>query len=88
MNSINLVSAANTEGRIDVGEATGSTEMLMFIYDLAPGQARLPITTSTTRSGSSSSRGRSWCARRMGSTQSIVASSSASRPVRKERTRS
>ena len=42
MNSINLVSAANTEGRIDVGEATGSTEMLMFIYDLAPGQGSSP----------------------------------------------
>ena len=42
MNSINLVSAANTGGRIDVGEATGSTEMLMFIYDLAPGQGSSP----------------------------------------------
>jgi len=42
MNSIYLVSAANTEGRIDVGEATGSTEMLMFIYDLAPGEGSSP----------------------------------------------
>ena len=42
MNSINLLSAANTGGRIDVGEATGSTEMLMFIYDLAPGQGSSP----------------------------------------------
>ena len=42
MNSVNLISAANTGGRIDVGEATGSTEMLMFIYDLAPGQGSSP----------------------------------------------
>src|SRR5262249_39206035 len=42
MNSINLISAANTDGRIDVGEATGSTEMLMFVYDLAPGQGSSP----------------------------------------------
>src|SRR5262245_37491897 len=42
MNSINLINAANTGGRIDVGEATGSSEMLMFIYDLAPGQGSSP----------------------------------------------
>ena len=42
MNSINLVSAENPGGRIDVGEATGSTEMLMFIYDLAPGESSSP----------------------------------------------
>jgi hypothetical protein len=29
-------------GRIDVGQATGSTEILMFIYDLAPGQSSSP----------------------------------------------
>jgi uncharacterized cupin superfamily protein len=29
-------------GRIDVGQATGSTETLMFIYDLAPGQSSSP----------------------------------------------
>jgi uncharacterized cupin superfamily protein len=42
MNSINLISAENTGGRIDVGRATGSTETLMFIYDLAPGQSSSP----------------------------------------------
>jgi uncharacterized cupin superfamily protein len=42
MNSINVISAENTGGRIDVGRATGSTETLMFIYDLAPGQSSSP----------------------------------------------
>jgi uncharacterized cupin superfamily protein len=42
MNSINLISAENTGGRIDVGRATGSTETLMFIYDLAPGESSSP----------------------------------------------
>ena len=42
MNSVNIFSAENTEGRIDVGRATGSTETLMFIYDLAPGQSSSP----------------------------------------------
>jgi uncharacterized cupin superfamily protein len=32
----------NPGGRIDVGKATGSTETLMFIYDLAPGQSSSP----------------------------------------------
>jgi uncharacterized cupin superfamily protein len=42
MNSINLINAENTGGRIDVGRATGSTESLMFIYDLAPGESSSP----------------------------------------------
>ena len=42
MKSINLNAAENTEGRIDVARATGSTEMLMFIYDLEPGQGSSP----------------------------------------------
>jgi uncharacterized cupin superfamily protein len=42
MNTINIVSAENLEGRIDVGRAVGSTETLMFIYDLAPGQGSSP----------------------------------------------
>ena len=42
MNSINVISAENTGGRIDVGEATGSTEMLMYIYDLDPGEGSSP----------------------------------------------
>jgi len=39
---VNIFSAENTEGRIDVGRALASTETLMFIYDLAPGQASSP----------------------------------------------
>ena len=42
MNSINLLSAENQGGRIDVGQATGSTETLMFVYDLAPGSSSSP----------------------------------------------
>ena len=42
MKSINLNAAENTDGRIDVAQATGSTEMLMFIYDLEPGQGSSP----------------------------------------------
>jgi uncharacterized cupin superfamily protein len=42
MDRVNLVGAENVDGRIDVGKAVGSTEMLMFIYDLAPGQASSP----------------------------------------------
>ena len=42
MERINLPSAENRDGRIDVGQALGSNEMLMFVYDLAPGQASSP----------------------------------------------
>jgi uncharacterized cupin superfamily protein len=42
VNSVNLFNAENLEGRIDVARATGSTETLMFIYDLAPGQGSSP----------------------------------------------
>ena len=43
MSSINIFSARNPEGgRIDVGQATGSSETLMFIYDLAPGASSSP----------------------------------------------
>jgi len=41
VNSVNIFSAENP-GRIDVGKATGSTETLMFIYDLAPGASSSP----------------------------------------------
>jgi uncharacterized cupin superfamily protein len=40
--SINLNAAKNTGGRIDVAEATDSTGLLMFVYDLEPGQASSP----------------------------------------------
>ena len=39
---LNIVSAENSDGRIDVGHALGSAETLMFIYDLAPGQSSSP----------------------------------------------
>jgi uncharacterized cupin superfamily protein len=42
MDKVNILSAENPEGRVDVARAVGSTEMLMFIYDLAPGQASSP----------------------------------------------
>jgi len=42
MEKVNLPSAENLEGRIDVGRAVGSAEMLMYIYDLAPGQGSSP----------------------------------------------
>jgi uncharacterized cupin superfamily protein len=40
--SVNIFTAENTEGRIDVARALGSTDTLMFIYDLAPGQGSSP----------------------------------------------
>jgi len=40
--SINIFSAESPGGRIDVSQETGSTETLMFIYDLAPGQSSSP----------------------------------------------
>ncbi len=42
MESINIGSAENLEGRIDVARALGSTTTLMFIYDLASGQSSCP----------------------------------------------
>jgi uncharacterized cupin superfamily protein len=42
VNPINIRSVENPGGRIDVGRATGSTETLMFIYDLAPDQSSSP----------------------------------------------
>jgi uncharacterized cupin superfamily protein len=40
--AINIFSAENTEGRIDVARALGSTETAMYLYDLAPGQSSSP----------------------------------------------
>jgi uncharacterized cupin superfamily protein len=42
MDKVNILSAENPDGRVNVADAVGSTEMLMFIYDLAPGQASSP----------------------------------------------
>ena len=38
MAAINIFSAENVEGRIDVARAVGSTATAMYIYDLSPGQ--------------------------------------------------
>jgi len=42
MDGVNIFSAENLEGRVDVARAVGSTETVMFIYDLAPGQSSCP----------------------------------------------
>jgi uncharacterized cupin superfamily protein len=42
MNAVNIFSAENLEGRVDVARAAGSTETAMFIYDLEPGQSSCP----------------------------------------------
>lgn len=42
MDSINIFSAENTGGRIDVSGALGSKELLMFVYDIAPGGSSSP----------------------------------------------
>jgi len=40
--AVNLISAENLEGRIDIARALGSAATLMFIYDLAPGDGASP----------------------------------------------
>ena len=42
MDRVNVFSAENLEGRIDVATVLGSTATVMFIYDLAPGQSSSP----------------------------------------------
>lgn len=42
MDSINIFSAENTAGRIDVSGGLGSKELLMFVYDIAPGASSSP----------------------------------------------
>ncbi len=42
MQRINLPTAPNTEGRIDVAAALGSSETAMFVYDLDPGTSSSP----------------------------------------------
>ena len=39
---INIFSAENDDGRIDVARAAGSTGAAMYVYDLAPGRASSP----------------------------------------------
>jgi uncharacterized cupin superfamily protein len=40
--TVNILSAENLEGRVDVARALGSTATLMFIYDVAPGERQSP----------------------------------------------
>jgi len=40
--AVNLQSAENLEGRIDVARALGSSALAMYVYDLDPGQASCP----------------------------------------------
>jgi uncharacterized cupin superfamily protein len=42
MDAVNIFSAENPEGRIDVARALGSTAAATFIYDLEPGQSSCP----------------------------------------------
>jgi uncharacterized cupin superfamily protein len=42
MGRVNIFSAENRKGRIDVSQALASTETAMFIYDLAPGESSSP----------------------------------------------
>jgi uncharacterized cupin superfamily protein len=42
MTSVNLFSAENPDGRIDVARALGSNGTAMYVYDLDPGQASCP----------------------------------------------
>jgi uncharacterized cupin superfamily protein len=42
METVNIFSAENPDGRIDVARAVGSAATLMFVYDLAPGQGSSP----------------------------------------------
>ncbi len=40
--AVNIFSAENPEGRIDVARAVGSAATAMYVYDLAPGQSSCP----------------------------------------------
>ena len=42
MEAVNIFSAENLEGRVDVARAVGSSATAMFIYDVAPGQSQSP----------------------------------------------
>jgi uncharacterized cupin superfamily protein len=42
MRTINIVSAENVEGRIDVAHVVGSSETAMYVYDLDPGSGLSP----------------------------------------------
>jgi uncharacterized cupin superfamily protein len=40
--AVNIVSAENPEGRIDIARAVGSAATAMYVYDVAPGQSSCP----------------------------------------------
>ena len=42
MNRINIFSVEKPDGRLDVGQALGSSGLLMFMYDIAPGASSSP----------------------------------------------
>jgi uncharacterized cupin superfamily protein len=42
MDAVNIFSAENPEGRVDLARTVGSSATSMFIYDLAPGQRQSP----------------------------------------------
>ena len=42
MEALNIFTAENLEGRVDVARAVGSSATLMFIYDLEPGRSSCP----------------------------------------------
>lgn len=42
MQAVNVISADNPDGRIDVARALGSASTLMFVYDLEPGEGASP----------------------------------------------
>jgi len=42
MAAVNIFSAENLEGRVDVARIVGSTATSMYIYDLSPGQSSSP----------------------------------------------
>jgi uncharacterized cupin superfamily protein len=42
MQSVNIFSADKPDGRIDVAQLLGSSDLLMFVYDLEPGRSSSP----------------------------------------------
>jgi hypothetical protein len=77
---LNIFSAENLEGRVDVAEALGSKATLMFIYDLAPGQGQSPYHYEYEEECCWSSRAPSSYVHPMGSTSWSEETSSAFRP--------
>jgi uncharacterized cupin superfamily protein len=42
MHSVNIVSVDKPEGRLDVAQLLGSSDSMMFVYDLEPGRSSSP----------------------------------------------